>query len=121
VPGRDWAKVVICFADRRPIEAVLPAPYFVDLERLCTLANADEIRLAREHEFKGLFPDCEHGAMRRSVRCIVRLYFVDDRLASESGIVFDAGAHSQAVRMRYADSAAMVKPVVGMFSQGPIH
>jgi len=47
--------------------------------------------------------------------------FVDDRLAAESEIVFDAGSHSQAVRMRYADFAAVVKPIVGMFSHGPMH
>jgi Ala-tRNA(Pro) deacylase len=121
VPGRDWAKVVICFADGQPIEAVLPAPYFVDLERLRALANADEIRLAREHEFKGLFPDCEPGAMPPLGPLYRQAVFVDGRLASESEIVFDAGSHSQAVRMRYADFAAVVKPVVGMFSQGPMH
>ena len=25
VPGRDWAKVVICVTDQKPIQAVLPA------------------------------------------------------------------------------------------------
>jgi Ala-tRNA(Pro) deacylase len=121
VPGRDWAKVVVCFADHKPIEAVLPAPYQVDLERLRTLANATEIRLAREHEFKGLFPDCEPGAMPPLGPLYHQAVFVDDRLAAEPEIVFDAGSHSHAVRMRYADFAAVVKPIVGMFSQGPMH
>jgi Ala-tRNA(Pro) deacylase len=121
VPGRDWAKVVICFADRQPIEAVLPAPYLVDLERLRTLAHAGEIRLAREHEFKGLFPDCEPGAMPPLGPLYRQAVFVDGRLAAESDIVFDAGSHSQAIRMRYADFAAVVKPIVGMFGEGPLH
>jgi Ala-tRNA(Pro) deacylase len=116
VPGSDWAKVVICFADRRPIEAVLPAPYLVDLERLRILANADEIRLARENEFKALFPDCEPGAMPPLGPLYHQAVFVDHRLAADHEIVFDAGSHSEAVRMRYADYAALVKPVVGMFS-----
>ena len=34
VPGRDWAKVVICFVDGEPIQAVLPAPLVVNLDRL---------------------------------------------------------------------------------------
>jgi len=121
VPGRDWAKVVICFADRQPIEAVLPAPYLVDFEKLRMLAHAGEIRLAREHEFKGLFPDCEPGAMPPLGPLYRQAVFVDDRLAAESEIVFDAGSHSQAVRMRYADFASVVRPIVGMFSQGPMH
>jgi Ala-tRNA(Pro) deacylase len=121
VPGRDWAKVVICFADRQPVEAVLPAPYHVDLERLRQLAKAGEIRLAREQEFKGLFPDCEPGAMPPLGPLYHQPVFVDHRLAAEHEIVFDAGSHSDAVRMRYADFAALVKPVVGVFSQGPTH
>ena len=28
VPGRDWAKVVICFVDGEPIQAVVPATLF---------------------------------------------------------------------------------------------
>ena len=34
VPGRDWAKAVICFADGAPIQAVVPADLEVDLDRL---------------------------------------------------------------------------------------
>ena len=36
VPGRSWAKTVICFADDEPIAAVVPAHLAVDLERLDT-------------------------------------------------------------------------------------
>lgn len=116
VPGRDWAKVVICFADGQPIEAVLPATLQVDLEQLRKLANADEIRLAREHEFKDLFPDCEPGAMPPLGPLYHQAVFVDSQLATEPEIVFDAGSHSEAIRMRYADFAALVKPVLGRFS-----
>jgi len=50
VPGRDWAKVVICFVDGEPIEAVLPAPLTVNLDRLLELAGGSEIRLAQEED-----------------------------------------------------------------------
>ena len=48
VPGRDWAKVVICFVDGAPVQAVVPAPLAVNFERLLDLARGHEIRLARE-------------------------------------------------------------------------
>jgi Ala-tRNA(Pro) deacylase len=48
VAGRDWAKVVICFVDGAPVQAVLPAPLAVNLDRLLELARGCEIRLARE-------------------------------------------------------------------------
>jgi Ala-tRNA(Pro) deacylase len=63
VPGRDWAKVVICFIDGAPVQAVVPAPRAVNLERLLDLARGSEIRLAREDELRRLYPDCEPGAM----------------------------------------------------------
>ncbi len=48
IPGRRSAKVVICIADGRPVQAVLPAHYSVDLEALRQLAGATSLRLARE-------------------------------------------------------------------------
>ena len=50
VPGRDWAKVVVCFVDGEPIEAVIPAPTVVDLDRLLELTGGSRIRLAQEDE-----------------------------------------------------------------------
>ena len=63
VPDRDWAKVVVCFADGEPIQAVVPANHGVDLDRLRGLAGVKTIRLAHEDELEWLFPDCELGAM----------------------------------------------------------
>src|SRR4051812_26040676 len=40
VPGRDWAKAVVCFADGEPIQAVVPADREVDLPRLAAVARA---------------------------------------------------------------------------------
>ena len=39
VPARDWAKVVVCFVDGVPAQAVLPAPLTVNLARLMVLAR----------------------------------------------------------------------------------
>ncbi|MGH3326071.1 MAG: aminoacyl-tRNA deacylase, partial [Streptomyces sp.] len=63
VPGRCSAKVVICFADEQPVQAVVPAHYLVDLERLRVMAGASTIRLAHEDEIARLYPEFEVGAM----------------------------------------------------------
>ena len=34
VPEEDWAKVVVCFIDGEPVEVVVPASSYVNLERL---------------------------------------------------------------------------------------
>jgi Ala-tRNA(Pro) deacylase len=105
VPGRDWAKVVVCFVDGQPIEAVVPAPAFVNLDELLELAGGDTIRIADERELQVLFPDCEVGTI-----------YVDAALAMEPQIVFNAGTHRDAIAMRWTDFVKMVNPIVGRFA-----
>jgi Ala-tRNA(Pro) deacylase len=116
VPGRDWAKVVACFADGQPILAVVSADRHVDLVELARLANADDVRLATEHELDWLFPDCERGAMPPFGPMYRQAVYVDAALAHESRIVFNAGTHADAVSMRYQDFALVTQPIVGQFS-----
>jgi Ala-tRNA(Pro) deacylase len=47
--------------------------------------------------------------------------FVDVALAAEPEIVVDAGTHTEAIRMRWADFAASVKPIVGSFAEHPFN
>ena len=115
-PGRDWAKPVVCFADGQPIQAVVPADRIVDLERLAMLVGANILRLASEDELAWLYPDCERGAMPPFGPLYNQRVFVDQQLAAEPRIVFEAGTHGDAIAMRYADFAAITKPIVGRFS-----
>jgi Ala-tRNA(Pro) deacylase len=43
--------------------------------------------------------------------------FVDQRLAEDEEIVFNAGNHSEAVRVNYADFERLASPVVGAFGE----
>jgi Ala-tRNA(Pro) deacylase len=117
VPGRNWAKVVICFADGVPLQAVVPADLAVNLDRLLMLTHAETIRLAREDELAWLFPDCERGAMPPFGPMYHQRVFVDDTLAHQPEIVFNAGTHADAVVMRYDDFAEITHPIVGCFAQ----
>jgi Ala-tRNA(Pro) deacylase len=117
VPGRDWAKVVVCFVDDAPIEAVIPATLEVNLDRLRNLARGDFIRLADETELDVLFPECEAGAMPPLGPLYGQDVFVDVALAAEDEIVFNAGTHTEAIRMRWPDFAASVRPIVGKFAE----
>jgi Ala-tRNA(Pro) deacylase len=117
VPGRQWAKTVACLADERPILAVVPASSLVDFDRLCEIAGAKDIRLASEREFERWYPDCELGAMPPLGPMYGQRVFVDQTLAGGGDIVFDAGSHSDAVRMTYDDFARVVHPFVGDFGR----
>lgn len=119
VHGRGWAKVVVCVADGKPVQAVLPAPFIVNLDRLKALAGAWTIRFALEQELRSLFPDCDVGAMPPFGPLYGQQVFVDAALAEEPSIVFNAGTHRDAIRMRYEDFARAVQPVVGRFADPP--
>ena len=117
VPGRSWAKTVVCFADDDPILAVVPAHLMVNLEALRLLAGATTLRLAREQELLALCPDCEVGAVSPfSVSRTVPV-FVHRSLVGEPDLVFNAGTHTDAIRMHYGDFAELTRPVVGVIGQ----
>lgn len=119
VSGYEWAKTVIYFtADDEPIMAVLPASYHVNQDKLAKLAGSGSLRLAEESDFAGLYPNCEPGAMPPLGNLYGQRVFVDERLADDEEIVFNAGNHSEAVRMRYTEYERLAKPTVGEFSGG---
>lgn len=120
VPGRDWAKAVVCFADGQPIQAVVPADLEVGLARLAILAGASTVRLAREDELRWLYPDCERGAVPPLGPVYRHPIFVDSMLAAEEQIAFSGGTHHDAIQMRYEDFALLVHPKVGSFAVYPV-
>jgi Ala-tRNA(Pro) deacylase len=120
VPGREWAKTVVCFADDQPILAVLPAPLSVDLNRLRQTAHAHSIRLAHEREFSRLYEDCEPGAMPPFGPLFGQRVFVDKQLTEDPEVSFSAGSHHDAIRMPYREFERIVQPTVANFAKGSV-
>jgi Ala-tRNA(Pro) deacylase len=119
ISGYEWAKTVIFFTKSdEPIMAVLPASYHVNQGLLGDLVGSGPLRLAEETEFSGLYPNCEPGAMPPLGNLYGQRVFVDKRLAEDESIVFNAGNHTQAVRLSYADFERLAKPTVGSFGEG---
>lgn len=118
-PEKEMAKVVIVKVEQRFVMAVLPASWQVDLHRLREVFATPHVRLATEDEFKDLFPDCEVGAMPPFGILYGLPVYVDRALTEDEEIVFQAGTHSEAIRMRYADFAALALPVVAEYHRSP--
>ena len=118
-PEKNVAKVVIVKVGKQFVMTVLPANWNVDLHRLRTVFATHSVRLATEVEFASLFPDCELGAMPPFGNLYRIPVYVDRSLTEDEEIVFQAGTHSDAVRMRYWDFAALVFPVVAEFHRSP--
>jgi Ala-tRNA(Pro) deacylase len=119
IRGRCAAKVVICIADDKALQAIVPAHYRVDLERLRQLAGAATLRLANEQEIAALYPEFEVGAAPPFGTMYGHRVFVEQCFVGEPEMVFNAGTHTASLCMHYFDFAELVKPVVGAFGLRP--
>lgn len=116
VPGKQLAKVVMLRSGKDFLMAVLPAPYRVDLGSAAAATGKRDIALATEQEFKGLFPQCEPGAMPPFGNLYNLPVYVDRTLTEDEEIVFNAGTHTQTVKMKYPDFARLVQPKIAAFA-----
>ena len=116
IPGKDLAKTVIVKTDDTYAMAVLPATEKVDLDYLKRGAEAEHVELANESEFKELFPDCEVGAMPPFGNLYDLEVFVDESLAEDDEIAFNAGSHSELVQLQYEAFSNLAKPKLGSFT-----
>lgn len=118
ISGKEVAKtVVLCVGERDPkiVLAVLPGSRHVKFEKLAAVIGRP-IRLASEEEFIRLFPDCELGAMPPFGALYNLPVFVDESLAKDKEVVFNAGTHHDVVRMAYEDFARLASPIICSFT-----
>jgi len=116
IPGKDMAKTVMVRLDRKMAMAVLPASYNVDFHLLKKASGATEVELATETEFKDMFPECELGAMPPFGNLYGLEVFAAQTLAEDEEIVFNAGSHTELIKLAYTDFENLVKPKLLKFS-----
>ncbi len=119
IPGKEMAKTVIVKVDGKLAMAVLPAPYQVDFELLKKAAEAECAELATEGDFEGLFPNCEVGAMPPFGNLYDLEVYVEQSLAEDEEIAFNAGTHKEIVRMTFKDFEGVVQPKQATFALKP--
>jgi Ala-tRNA(Pro) deacylase len=115
VPGSQHAKVVMVKSDGMHRMAVLPSDRMVDLHKLEEVTGRDWM-IEDEDEFSQLFPDCETGAMPPFGELYDLSMYVDRSLAENDNIVFEAGTHTDAIRMKYRDFESVAQPEVADFA-----
>ena len=116
VPGKEMAKTVMVKLDGELAMVVLPAPDRVSIPHLKKATGAGEVELASEREFSDSFPNCEIGAMPPFGNLWGLTVFVDDRLREDEQIAFNAGSHTELVKLAYSDYERLVEPVVARLS-----
>jgi Ala-tRNA(Pro) deacylase len=117
ISGYELAKTVMVRVDGRMAMAVLPAPLHVDLPHLKELTGATTVTLASEAEFKALFPECEPGAMPPFGALYGMETYVAERLTEDEFIAFNAGTHTELIRLRYRDFERLAEPKVLAFAR----
>lgn len=111
VPGKELAKTVMVRIDGELALSVLPASERVDFEMLRSATGAQCVELASEEEFRNRFPDCEVGAMPPFGNLYGLKTFVASHLAEDEVIAFNAGSHTELVRLAYSDFERLVEPI----------
>jgi len=99
-------------SDSKPEEKAAIARAIQEAQRHILIAHADRltVELAEESEFKDAFPDCELGAMPPFGHLYGMPVYVDSRLALQEEIAFNAGTHTEALRMPYAEFERLAEP-----------
>ena len=116
IPGNELAKTVMVKLDGRMAMAVLRGPDKVDLYQLSRAAGVAKVELADESEFQGLFPKVEVGAMPPFGNLYDMPVFVEEGLAEDDKIAFNAGSHSELIQLAYEDYVRLVGPKIARFA-----
>jgi Ala-tRNA(Pro) deacylase len=112
VPGRELAKTVMVKIDGNMAMAVLPASQKINLDLLRQESHARRVDLAKEDEFEEMFPGCEIGAMPPFGNLYEMPVFVAEQLAEDDYISFNAGSHTELIRVSFIDFQNLVNPKI---------
>ena len=115
IAGKELAKPVMVKIDNKIAMAVLPASYKVSFDLLTKAAGASKVELAHEQEFRDMFPESEVGAMPPFGNLYGMEVFVDESLSQDEEIAFNAGSHTELIKLAYRDFQRLVNPKAAKF------
>jgi Ala-tRNA(Pro) deacylase len=82
------------------------------------VAGVENVQLASEQAFRDMFPGCEVGAMPPFGNLYGMEVYVSKLLTDDDEIVFNAGSHTELIRLAYQDFERLVKPKVERITYG---
>jgi Ala-tRNA(Pro) deacylase len=116
ITGKELAKTVIVELDGKMAMAVLPANRKIVLQDLREVTGSDQVKFASEEQFKEKFPECETGAMPPFGNLYEMDVYVAEALTMNEDIAFNAGSHTEVIKMRFEDFERLVRPRVVSFT-----
>lgn len=112
VAGRGFAKSVIVRIDGHPAMIVLPATRRLMLHDLREMLETYQVNFATESDLRTLFPDCELGAQPPFGNLYDMDVYIVASLTECTEIAFNAGTHTEVVKMPYVEYERLVMPRV---------
>jgi len=106
--GKVLAKTVVVDADGKHVMVVVPAHHKVKLDAVRRLMGYKEVRLSPEENLRGLFPDCDLGAMPPIGSLYNMSVVVSKELSEKPEIIFNACTHTDCVKMSFEDFRTLV-------------
>ena len=116
IKGNELAKTVLIKIDGKMAMCVLPASYKIDFDLLKEALGGKNVRIANEVEFKDKFPECDVGAMPPFGNLYGMDVYVEEILAKDEEIAFNACSHVELLQMSFKDYGRLVKPRLTKFS-----
>lgn len=112
ISAKIMAKPVLVKMDGELAMIVEPGHTNLDLEWIKNQLNADNVEMATEDDFKDWFPGCEVGAMPPFGNLYdINVYFID-KIPHDGDIAFEAGTHSELIKIPFQDYLRLVKPEI---------
>ena len=119
VHERELAKAILVSVDGRFWMTALRADYRVNTQMIKRAFGSKQVHLAHEEDLESLFPDCQIGAMPPLGNLYGLPVMVDESLAEDEEIVFNACTHTRVIRMKFKDFKELVKPVILRLAESP--
>ena len=117
IPGKELAKSIIVKIDGELIMIVLPASHKINFDLLNAALGKTKTKLASEDDFKSVFPDCEIGAMPPFGNLYDVPVYMAQSLEDDIEIAFNAGTHTEVIRLAMDDYKRLVNPKIIKISE----
>jgi Ala-tRNA(Pro) deacylase len=116
VPEGEMAKAVLIKLDEHFWMAVLRADQRINQQMIRRVFGARDVHLAHEEDLGTMFPDCQIGAMPPFGNLYGLPVLLEEGLAEDDEIVFNACTHTKSIRMKFKDFRRLAKPVIAGFA-----
>lgn len=113
---QTFAKVVMVKIKGKDAMFVIPADRQIDLFKLRYAFDTEDLHMEEESEFQDIFTDSEKGAMPPFGFLYGIAVYGDAALEEQDAIVFNAGSHTESIKMALKDYLVLAEAELGDYS-----